>query len=337
MYHDGIIHNLMKKTNVYLVVPTIRDLDFLKKWCTGFSNCHLIVIEDKKECSVKIPNNKFISINHYSWKNINKDLGNNSWIISRHNAGIRSYGFWKAYQKGADIIITLDDDCYPTADNLVQGHLENLKFKTPDGWINTYPHPKWMFTRGFPYNNRDKTRVGVSHGIWSGALDLDGVTEVKLKKLLNESEYPQIRQIIPFNYYYSMCSMNLAFTREVAPLMFFPMMGESPEGRQWPYNRFDDIWAGIFSKKIMDHLKLGVINGSPMVYHKKASKPTENHIKEMSGLRINEKLWKMVDEVKLTKNNPKACYIELASKVNFPKNLYFQKLRKAMVIWANLF
>lgn len=331
------INNLMKKTKVYLVVPTIRDLKFLNEWRSSFSNCHLIVVEDKKECSVHISNKKFLSIAHYSWKDIDKDLGKNSWIISRHNAGIRSYGFWKAYQKGADVIITLDDDCYPTDDRLVEGHLGNLTFKAPDRWVNTYPDPKWMFTRGVPYNNRSKIRVGVSHGIWSGALDLDGISEVKLKKLLNEPKYPPIRQIIPLNYYYPMCSMNLAFIREITPLMFFPMMGETPKGKEWPYNRFDDIWAGIFSKKIMDHLNLEVISGSPIVHHKKASKPTENHIKEMSGLKVNETLWKLIDEVKLTKNTPKACYVELASKINFPKNNYFQKLKKAMVIWANLY
>lgn len=324
-------------TNTYLVIPTIRDLNFLNEWGNAFINCHLIVVEDNNQISIKINNKQFISIDHFCRNDIDNDFGKNGWIISRHNAGIRSYGFWKAYEKGANVIITLDDDCYPTEDELVEGHLENLNFRSPKDWINTYPDPKWMFTRGVPYNYRNKIKVSVSHGLWSGALDLDGVTEVKLKKLLDESKYPSLRHIIPFNYYYPMCSMNLAFSREVTPLMFFPMMGEGPDGKEWPYNRFDDIWAGIFSKKIMDHLNLGVINGSPMVYHKKASKPKENQIKEMSGLRVNETLWKTVDKVKLTKNTPKDCYLELARKVEFPKNIYFQKLKKAMIIWANLF
>lgn len=326
-----------KETIVYLVIPTIRTLKFLKSWGNVFSKCHLIIVEDRYTSQIELPKEKFASVKLVTRKNIDEEFGKDSWIFSRHNAGIRSYGFWKAYQAGADVIITLDDDCYPAGDDLVKGHLENLNFKSPKSWINTYPNPKWMFTRGIPYKNRNKIKISLSHGLWSGALDLDGVTEVGLKKLLNEPKYSYLRQIIPFGYFYPMCSMNMAFDRDITPLMFFPMMGEDPKGNDWPYNRFDDIWAGVFSKKIMDHLNLGVINGSPFVLHKKASKPTENHSKEISGLKMNEKIWTLVDQVKLTKNSPKECYIELAKKIKFPKTIYFTKLKKAMIIWANLF
>jgi hypothetical protein len=326
-----------KETTIFVVIPTIRHLDFLKDWGDKLSNCHLMIVEDKHKSEIVLPKNIYKSITHFTRKDIDNDLGKNNWIISRHNAGIRAFGFWKAYQAGADVIITIDDDCYPTNDNFVQEHLDNLDFKNATKWINTYPNPTWIYTRGFPYKIRNKGRVCLSHGLWSGALDLDGLVESKLPKLLNEKKYPPIRQIIPQGYYYPMCSMNMAFNRDVAPLMFFPMMGENPQGKEWPYNRFDDIWAGIFSKKIMDHLQLGVINGSPFVNHRKASKPKDNHLKELSGMNINEVLWKRVDEVILKGKTPKDCYIELAEKVNFPKNSYFMKLKKAMVIWANLF
>ncbi len=326
-----------KVATTFLVIPTIRELKFLSGWKDAFINCHLIIVEDRNFSEIPTPKQKFLSIRHYNRSDIDQEFGKKSWIFSRRNAGIRSYGFWKAYQSGADIIITLDDDCYPIGDDLVSGHVSNLNFKAPNKWVNTYPNSKWMFTRGMPYINRNQLKVCLSHGLWSGALDLDGITEVKLHNLLNEPKYRNIRQIIPFGYYYPMCSMNLAFTRDIAPLMFFPMMGEDPEGNDWPYNRFDDIWAGIFSKKIMDHLSLCVINGSPFVKHNKASKPNENKKKEISGLKVNEKIWKLVDDVHLTKDNPKDCYIELARKVKFPQNSYFKSLRKAMIIWANLF
>lgn len=326
-----------KETTIFVVIPTIRDLNFLKSWGKEFSKCHLIVVEDRDDSRIKIPNKNFLSITHYSRKDIDKDLGINSWIISRHNAGIRCYGFWKAYKKGADVIITIDDDCYQTTDSFVKGHLDNLRYKTPYRWTTTYPDPKWAHTRGIPYKVRNKGLVSISHGLWSGALDLDGRTESKLPHLLNEDKYPSIRQIVPLGYFYPMCSMNLAFTRKVVPLMFFPMMGEDPTGNAWPYNRYDDIWAGIFSKKIMDHLGLGVINGSPFINHKKASKPKENHKKEVSGMKMNERLWHLVDAVKLTKDNPKDCYIELAKKIKFPNSNYFKNLKKAMIIWSDLF
>ena len=327
----------MYKTKAFLVIPTIRNLDFLRSWGEAFSSCHLIIVGDRYGSEIDLPKAKFSSIKLVTRQDIDDEFGKDAWIFSRHNAGIRCYGFWKAYQAGADVVVTLDDDCFPAGDNLIKGHLDNLNFKIPLSWINTYPNPKWMFTRGMPYKNRNKIKVCLSHGLWSGALDLDGITEVRLKRLLNEQKYPPIRQLIPSGYFYPMCSMNMAFRREIMPLMFFPMMGEDPFGKKWPYDRFDDIWAGIFSKKIMDHLNLGVINGSPFVLHKKASKPKENYSKEINGLKINEMIWKLVNDVRLTKDNPKDCYMELASKIKFPETKYFKKLKEAMIIWANLF
>ena len=329
----------MSKNNpkVFLVIPTIRNLVFLKEWKDEFANCHLIVVEDNKEKTINPKNLRFASITHYCHSNIEEDFGKNSWIFSRKNAGIRCYGFWKAFRMKADVIITLDDDCYPIEKNFVKQHLANLNFKSTKNWFPTYPHPLWMYTRGFPYSVRNKLPAMISHGLWSGALDLDAKTEVKLKKLLNEKPYPSLRQIIPFGYFYPMCSMNFAFKKEITPLMYFPMMGSDNKGKKWSYNRYDDIWAGIFSKKIMDHLQMSVINGSPFIEHRKASKPSRNLKEESQGMKINESLWNNVNNVELTNNNPKDCYIELSQKINFPKNKYFEKLRQAMIIWANLF
>jgi reversibly glycosylated polypeptide / UDP-arabinopyranose mutase len=329
------MENIRKK--VFLIIPTIRNLHFLKNWGSEFMKCHLVIVEDNDEKTVKSKNLKFASVSHFCHQDIKKDFKENYWVFSRKNAGIRSYGFWKAYKMGADVLITLDDDCYPAEGNFIEKHLQNLRQNIPENWQPTYPDPEWMYTRGFPYLIRDKHPVMVSHGLWSGALDLDAKTEIKLPGVLHEKTYPPLRQIISFNYFYPMCSMNLAFKREIVPLMFFPMMGQKPDGSSWPYNRYDDIWAGLFSKKIMDHLNFGVINGSPFVEHRKASKSKDNYQKEIKGMKINEILWKRVSEVKLTKNTPKSCYIELANKINFPKGKYFEKLREAMIIWANLF
>lgn len=327
----------MKKPKTFLVIPTIRNLSFLKSWKNEFTPCHLVVIEDNDEKTVKTDHLNFASVNHLTHKDIEKDFGKDSWIFSRKNAGIRCYGFWKAYKAGADVIITLDDDCYPAEGDFVKKHLENLEQKMSIGWQSTYPNSKWMFTRGFPYKNRNIYPVMISHGLWSGALDLDAKTEIKLQKVLSEKAYPPLTQFIPFGFFYPMCSMNFAFKREVLPIMFFPMMGLNPKGKSWGYDRYDDIWAGLFSKKIMDHLKMGVVSGSPFINHKKASITKHNRMKELKGMEINEILWKSVDRVILTKNSPKLCYIELANKIKFPKGEYFKKLKEAMIVWANLF
>ena len=134
-----------------------------------------------------------------------------------------------------------------------------------------------------------------------------------------------------------MCSMNLAFRREATPLMYFPLMGEDPSGTRWGYDRFDDIWAGIFAKKILDHLGLSVVNGSPFVEHRKASDVKKNLLKERRGMAVNEHLWEWVSVARLTQKTPALCYEELAAKIAFPETRYFRNLRDAMRIWARLF
>jgi hypothetical protein len=322
--------------NITLVIPTIRTLSFLTEWGSLLSQCALLVVEDHMSKEIDVPKTSFVHISHVCWQDIHDDFKENEWIFSRANAGIRSYGFWKAWKEGADIIITLDDDCYPVDTNFIERHVKNLSQMAPHDWFPSFPHPDFLFTRGFPYQARSDVPVMVSHGLWGKNLDLDGMTQ-KAHPNLDIPAYPPMQTFIPKGLYYPMCSMNLAFRKEVTPLMYFPLMGKDPDGIPWGFDRFDDIWAGIFSKKIMDHLGYAVVNGSPFVEHRKASDADINIQKERAGIEINETLWQWVDVVKLTKKTPAGCYRELAEKIVFPHTHYFSKLREAMIIWSELF
>lgn len=320
----------------FLVIPTVRDLSFLGEWGDRLRNCHLVIVEDRPTKGAQIPRGKYRSISHFSWEDIARDFDKEEWIFSRKNAGIRCYGFWKAYKAGADIIITIDDDCYPTEDSFVKTHVANLSLAAPERWVPTYPHRDFIFTRGIPYSVRDKYPVVVSHGLWTNKIDLDAKTQLRQPDI-DLPAYPPVLTFIPQGYFFPMCSMNLAFRREVTPLMYFPLMGEDPSGKRWGYDRFDDIWAGIFAKKILDYLGLGVANGSPFVEHRKASDVKKNLVKERRGMAVNERLWRDVLAVELTKTRAADCYLELAHKISFPEAPYFTTLRRAMTIWARLF
>lgn len=325
-----------KQLSVFLVVPTIRNLGFLSGWEGLLNNCHLVIVEDNPRQEVAPPQWGFRSVHHYTWRNIKDDFGRKEWIFPRRNAGIRSYGFWKAHQLGADIIITIDDDCYLVDKDFVERHVANLSLWAPESWATTFPHPDFLYTRGFPYDVRNKHPVMISHGLWSNKMDLDAKTQLQHPDV-SMDPYPPMISFIPKGAYFPMSSMNLAFRREILPLMYFPPMGSDPEGNLWGYDRFDDIWAGIFAKKICDHLGLGVISGSPFVEHRKASDPHKNLEKEKAGTAANETLWKVVDDVVLKEDTPISCYKELARKIRFPKEPYFEKLREAMLIWVALF
>ena len=327
---------ISKQKSIFLVIPTIRNLDFLQSWADEFRDCQIVIVEDHQKKEIQTPSIPFRAVHHFSWADIHCDFGKNAWIFPRRNAGIRSYGFWKAYELGASVILTLDDDCYPAETDFVHTHLENFSAKAPTSWFPTYPDPDYIFTRGFPYKVRDQLPVVISHGLWSGVVDLDAKTLLKNQNLVQEA-YPPLRQFVPRGYYFPMSSMNLAFTRAAIPLMYFPLMGENEKGVPWGFDRFDDIWAGIIAKKIVDHLGWGIINGSPFIRHRGDSDRQVNARKEKSGLIVNERLWKLVDEVPLTKRTAATCYLELAEKIRFPQRRYFRRLRQAMKIWVRLY
>jgi reversibly glycosylated polypeptide / UDP-arabinopyranose mutase len=344
----------ISNVNIFIVIPTIRELTFLEDWKDQFdrTDVALIICEDRSVKSVSVPKIGAAQY-HYSWKEIDADLGKDSWIIPRKVSAIRNYGFLQAVKLGAEYILTLDDDCYPVPNhNWVDLHVANLSLSAPARWTNTNPDARHMYTRGMPYLNRVEQPVMLSHGVWTNVLDHDAPTH--LQTLQFRSEFAEhFLQIIPNGAYFPLCSMNFAFRAELTPLMYFPLMGEDAKGNKWGFDRFDDIWAGIFAKKVMDHLGLGVVNGVPMVEHRKASDPFVNLQKEAAGITVNEVLWQAVDRVELEGKSAVECYAELAEKIDFEWVVsesklfdevvdekaikYFSSLSKAMTRWSKLF
>src|SRR4030042_6699588 len=97
----GIVCAAMK---IYLVIPTIRNLDFLTAWSDAFADCTMLIVEDGPKKTVHAPRVPRKEMLHYCWQDIRREAGQPEWLFSRQNAGIRSYGFWKAYTLGADVI-----------------------------------------------------------------------------------------------------------------------------------------------------------------------------------------------------------------------------------------
>jgi len=325
----------VKSGDFSIVIPTIRQesiTPFLKAWECEFKGNNVIVVEDNPEKSFELP--KWVT--HYSWREIDQDLGRDSWIIARRSAAIRSYGYYKAWQAGSKYILTLDDDCLPEKtykNGFVKTMLENLKMEWPnDTWWNTSRGN--FYPRGFPYKVRNNLKTVVHHGLWSNIPDLDGITQKKMPNLRTKP-FTQTEKV-PYGQYFPMSGMNLAFRNEIVPAMHFMLMGQDKLGEKWPYNRFDDIWAGIFVKKICDHLELAISSGGPSVKHIRASNVDVNIKKERSGIPVNESLWKEVENILLKADSVSKCYLELAKGID-KKGGYWTKLARAMNIWTSLF
>ncbi len=276
----------------------------------------LIVVEDGPEATIP---------GAYCWKDIDRELGEDAWIISRRDCGIKAFGFLMAYRDGADVIGTLDDDCVPIGHDWMGSHVDVL-LASP-AWASSVPG---LRVRGLPYNNLGRMQnVMINVGLWSGVPDLDGPSG--LLNPVREFKPPRGTTFAPPGRYVPMCGMNLAFRRAATPLMYFPFQGENS-----PYRRFDDIWAGVIAKKLCDHLGWAMAFGDPIVEHTRASDAFKNLRAEAAGIELNETFWKIVDGVVLATGSPAEAAHELGWHLRHNAEVegYVNRVGEALQIWV---
>jgi hypothetical protein len=361
----------VREKTLAVVIATIRE-DSINRWLEAWqpflADVPVYVIEDGTPSGAKMRLNiqNYSKISRWSWHGIEKKLGDKSWIIPRYSSAIKSFGFLRAYLDGHDYIWTLDDDCFPEP-NSPLGHqypyTDVIKHfletdQASNAWYNTIEH-EGLYPRGYPYGIRqDKQPVMIWHGLWSGVPDLDGVTALEHHKLRLNPATGIDR--IPTGQMFPMCGMNLAFKREIAPAMYFGLQGKAfnsgnGEGSvhqcskpsPLPFDRFDDIWAGLFAKRICDHLGYAVVSGAPSIVHTKESDPTQRVLKEAPGIAAHEIMWpKIANSHYLHGGHTtvKSCYKAIADRVDcasydmaLPFPDYWKKLAQAMHLWTELF
>jgi len=334
------------KTDVVVVVPTIREAnirEFLDAWRFP---CRVIVVEDNPTKTFALE-----GVDHYAWDDIEAQLGADAWIIPRRTDCVRSFGYLKAYETGAPTIVTLDDDCLPAFDEpgwkhhsavtsaFLTQHLDNLQPKPAPRWWSTLENAE---PRGYPYETHTaQQHVAISHGLWTGTLDWDSLTQLQIQRRATDARFRHdltgYRQgLVPRGQYYPMCGMNLAWRREYTVVMYFLLMGQNAAGKPWPFDRFGDIWAGILNKRVLDHLGVGVWSGAPFVHHSRASNVWANFRKEHAGIQENESFWQLVDGARLTGNTPAECYGELAEALADVNGAgYWSTVARAMHLWRH--
>jgi hypothetical protein len=318
-----------------IVVPTIREScirSFLEQWEREFERAEILLVEDNPTKTFRL--GELENVTHYSWEDIDNELGASSWIIPRRTDCVRSFGYYMAWKRNPDMIVTLDDDCYPLTpggEGFLAKHWERLTASgDEEAWNET---GKGVKTRGIPYyETRRKWPVALNHGLWTRVPDYDAPTQMLEARQPHAFTFDN--QTIPVGKYFPMCGMNVAFRPEIVPAFYFLLMGKNHE-----FDRFGDIWAGIFVKKICDHLGRAVHSGDPAVDHQRASNVFANLKKEAPGLELNEHLWRAVDSILLTGTTFRDCYLELSRGLARQENgpAYLKKLSLAMGAWGELF
>ncbi|MFB6157164.1 MAG: alpha-1 4-glucan-protein synthase [Haloferacaceae archaeon] len=230
-----------------------------------------------------------------------------------------SFGLLYLWTNDFEYGVFIDDDTRPLDDwDFFGRHLRNLAYEGPvevvesnERWVNVlYQNHEdhGLYPRGYPYGAMDETvdtRTGrardvvASQGLWTNVPDLDAA------RILNDGDLRgQARTrttaddygdefVVAEGNYLTVCSMNLAFEREVVPAFYqLPM-----DDNEWGVGRFDDIWSGVVLKRAADVLGKQVLTGYPLCRHDKAPRPTFDDLRaEAPALELNEHFWRVIDD-----------------------------------------
>jgi len=313
----------------------------------------IILIEDsvddlKPELLDKLRTLKF-PFSYYTHKLIDTDLGPDAWIFPHNSGACRGYGFLKSYARRHDMMLTVDDVVYATDDDFVGLHWKALCQKGDGKWYNPFNNITKLeefYSRGFPYNSRATTPVVLNQGIQLVGPDVDSVTLKKIKAM--DGVFPWIAgepynpwwMILPIGVYTTIAYTSVAIKYEAIPAYYTQLMGEDIYGHK--INRFDDIWSGLFLKKIADHMGHTISHGKPITEHRKVARPLINDLNsEKRGIEIMDQLWQVVDKIQLTQASYVKCYKELANEIEKRSELlvypdYIKKNCEAMRVWCRL-
>lgn len=318
---------------VSIVMASINELENVKAFEPMLvqDDCNLIVVDEGDEkvrrrndvILARIPHEYYGVREREEWfkQRFGSDFFKYLSVIPERCHAETSFGFLVAYEQITDLIVELDDDVFPWREQSIIGcHADNL-FKE-DGvtvscegkWYNTMENLKLnidepIFARGHPYAEESRSssyvwrevggRCVLNMGLWAGFPDLDALTILYHGGLngrcrVTSGGHKRSKVIPSEGTYFPICSMNSAFVPEVVPAFYQLHMN------YMGVDRFDDIWSGVFLKKVADHLGERVCLGAPLVNHDKRPRDTFGDLeKELRGMTINETLWKLVDEAQI--------------------------------------
>jgi hypothetical protein len=282
----------MKKYIVTTTInpPTLATIKYSRK-----EDWTLIVVGD-----TKTP--------HYDYENLNciylspeyqeKTYPELSETIGWKSIQRRNIGFVEAYNRGADIIATVDDDNIPYDDwgtNVIVGETVEIDFYNTDLGVfdplSVTEHNQ-VWHRGFPidlvpyrdrvsYGGKLKRRVLVQADLWDGDPDIDAMARLSIRPIVKfdkiQGPYGSL-SISPFN------SQNTFLAREVIPYYsVFPHVG-----------RMDDIWGGY----VLQHYfpKSVVYNKASVYQDRNVQDLVTNLEKEIIGYRYTTDLIRSLSE-----------------------------------------
>lgn len=275
--------------NKFIVTTTIQSPTKATICFTRMKDWTLIVVGD-----TKTPHEEYKSLNcvylhpdeqQEKYPELSTALG---WkTIQRRNIG-----FVEAYNLGADIIATVDDDNIPYenwGNNLLVGQEVDVDYydasnigvfdalsvtNHSDLWHRGFPIELLEIKNNVIYLGKKKVKVDVQADLWDGDPDIDAMCRLTKKPIVkfNIEEPYSSNVIAPFN------SQNTFLSRDmIKHYMVLPFVG-----------RMDDIWGGYM---LQQKTKCNVVFNKASVYQERNVQDLITNLeKEVMGYRNTKNL-----------------------------------------------
>ncbi len=203
--------------------------------------------------------------------------------------GRRVFGYLRALEEGCALLISIDDDNFPTEDDFIGHHKktgqkwDGALIREPQHFHNiceylSFEPQRLVYPRGFPFELRGQlnrpesvpcregARVGVLEGLWLAEPDVDATTWLNGKIGATAYHGPEMFALeqdtwSPVN------TQNTSVVRELIPAFVFVTMGWPVPGGK--LDRYGDIWGGYFLLALIQGTPFHLAFGRPLVEHRR--------------------------------------------------------------------
>ena len=264
-------------------------------------------------------------------------LGISDSFIPWNSDNRRNIGFLRAWESGADVLISIDDDNYClSGSNFVGSHhvvgsttadVKGASLAAGGSWYNICKQLKAQisddfYARGFPYSARrpqaqaeltsllgEVRRISVNAGLWTDDPDVDAMSRLVQAPRVHSADPSSV--ILAPETWSPINTQNTSLIREAIPAYYYVRMGFPIQGMK--IDRFGDILSGYFLQKCAKHLGDVVRIGDPVAEHRRSPHNLfKDLFHELAGMVVVEELLPWLQNLELQGDNYIQAYSSLA-------------------------
>lgn len=254
----------------------------------------------------------------------------------------RNVGFLMALERGAEILISIDDDNYCLDDSdfvgehaVVGEEMDVEESESSDGWFNigtllTTETAIPIYPRGFPYFARGaQTRVSVPHsrrarvamnaGLWLSDPDVDAISRIAIAPRVSAAD--RTSQFLGPATWSPINTQNTAVARDAIAAYYYVRMGFNVGGLS--IDRFGDIISGYLCQACVKARGETIRIGSPVADHRRTPHNLFKDLyHELAGVVLLDDLLPWLTQAKLSGSTYGELYAHLADDLEARSGAY---------------